>query len=77
MQRHEEFCPVSGRVQFMPVETCTNWARLLVQVRYDTLFRVSFLLHIFVHDLAAWDIPRKRESQLLNNFSPRILGGVA
>ena len=24
-----------------PVETCTNWARLLVQVRYDTLFRVS------------------------------------
>ena len=24
-----------------------------------------------------WDIPRKRESQLLNNFSPRSLGGVA
>lgn len=53
-----------------PVETCTNWARLLVQVRYDTLFRVLsfagsvFVTDIFVHDLAAWPLGHPTKTRI-------------
>jgi len=54
-----------------PVETCTNWARHLVQVRYDTLFRVlsrhlqvRFLLPISSFDLAAWPLGHPTKTRI-------------